>query len=190
MPCLRTVGNSALKAQFGALSPCKESVKATAYKTLVRPRLEYGTCAWNPYTSLQVGKIEKVQRSAARFVVNDHRRTSSVTAMLEQLGWQSLESRRLQQQLTMMYKIKHNLVGILLPPVLLAPQANTRRTDHDRFTQPQCRVNAYAYSFYPRTVRAWNALPLSTVTSSSLATFKVAVQSQVLSAAPAYLSRY
>ena len=103
------------------LHPCKPHVKEIAYKTLVRPKVEYGATAWNPHTTIQVDKIEKIQRSAARFVANDHRRTSSVTAMLNRLKWQSLESRRLQQQLLMLYKIKTGLVNIHLPPTLLTP---------------------------------------------------------------------
>ena len=44
---------------------------------------------------------------------NDNRRTSSVTSMLQELGWEDLKSRREQNKVTMMYQtIVNNLVKI------------------------------------------------------------------------------
>ena len=52
------------------------------------------------------------QRSSARFVMGDFDRTSSVTAMLKDLHWPSLQDRRLQNRLIMLYKIRFGLVDI------------------------------------------------------------------------------
>ena len=48
--------------------------------------------------------IEKVQRCAARFVLNDYFYNSSVTDMLSKLQWGSLESRREKSRLHMFYR--------------------------------------------------------------------------------------
>jgi len=39
---------------------------------------------------------------------------------------------------------------------------------------PACRTTARRESFYPRTIKDWNALTATTVTVTSLATFKTA----------------
>ena len=80
---------------------CKIKTKSPAiremdYKTLVRPLVEYSSSVWSPNTDKYIGKIEMVQRKAARWTLSlDNFHTqASVTEMLTQLGGRSLEQRR------------------------------------------------------------------------------------------------
>ena len=62
------------------LHAAPQQVRKTAYETLVRPSLEYATCAWSPHTQSAIKKVEQVQRAAARFVCGllpDYRRRST-----------------------------------------------------------------------------------------------------------------
>ncbi|KAI8510450.1 hypothetical protein Bbelb_113660 [Branchiostoma belcheri] len=59
------------------LCHCTSQVKNTCYKALVRPQLEYCASVWDPYTAGGVQAVERVQRRAARMVMNDYARTSS-----------------------------------------------------------------------------------------------------------------
>ena len=68
------------------LSSCPRDIKATCYKSLIRPQLEYAATVWDPITKTNINKVEAVQRRAARFCHNDYHRTSSVTTMLQDLG--------------------------------------------------------------------------------------------------------
>ena len=61
-------------------------------------------------------KIEMVQRRAARFVYNDYSRFSHVSAMIDALGWDSLEHHRFANQ--MFYKIYKGHIAISLPAVM------------------------------------------------------------------------
>ena len=70
------------------------STKAVAYKTLVQPKLEYAASILSPYSKLQINQVEKVQRTAARWICRRWRNASSVGEMLDELKWPSLEACR------------------------------------------------------------------------------------------------
>ena len=51
------------------------------------------------YTAKDIQQLERVQRRAARFVKKDYRRTTSVTGLLDELGWLPLFERRKHSRL-------------------------------------------------------------------------------------------
>ena len=150
-----------------------QSAKDKAYKTYVHPTLEYASTTWASKTATLNQKIEMVQRRSARFVMNGYRRTSSATAMLETLNWDTLERRRDQARLTMMYRIVHQLVDIPAE-TYLTPSSQTGRTrGHDtRFQQIQTCFAGYQNSFIPCTIVLWNQLPQSAVSQTTLDAFQ------------------
>ena len=54
---------------------------------MVRSLLEYSCPVWDPNRQGDVDKFNKIQRAAARFVTNNCQRKSSVTALIQDLGW-------------------------------------------------------------------------------------------------------
>ena len=74
----------------------------------MRPVLEYASCVWDPYTTKEKTKIEKIQRRAARFVTKNYKKKESVTAMLKKLKWQSLEDRRKKARL---FALDQNIIS-------------------------------------------------------------------------------
>ena len=77
------------------------AIKTTAYKTLVRPIIEYAATVWDPYTKSDTSRLEMVQRRGARFVLNRYHNRSSFSDMLNILKWTPLEDRRQHQRLAM-----------------------------------------------------------------------------------------
>ena len=113
--------NSTLGFLRRNLRKCPSKIKEQAYKTYVRPILEYSSSVWDPHTDDLSSKIDMVQRRAARFVMADYRQKSSVTKMLQTLQWQTLQERRAHSKIIMMYRIVHRLVAIPVAPPYLHP---------------------------------------------------------------------
>ena len=151
---------------------CPRKVKVLCYLTLLRPVIEYGSIIWDPFTQANTRKLEMIQRRYARFVCNDHRRTSSVTAMLDQLHWSSLQERRAQAKVAMMFCIKNSLISTP-PQTVLTPSIPALLRGHDQKLQvPYARTQVLQRSFFPDATRLWNSLPQAAVTCTSLLSFK------------------
>ena len=155
------------------LQKCPEKVKEQAYTALVRPHLEYASCAWDPYLKKNIEKIEAVQRKAARFVKSNYtREEGTVTALLKDLQWRSLVERRQQARLVMMFKIVRNLVAVRMPSYITKQAPGTRGYHELHFRQVSTRTDSYKYSFLPRTICEWNDLSTSVIECPCVVTFK------------------
>ena len=150
--------------------------KTQCFKTLVRPILEYASPAWDPHTANNISSIEKVQRRAARFVTNNYSTTSSTSEMIQNLEWPSLQQRRSDAKLVMMYRITYNLIDIPAA-AYLHPSGLTTRGHSLRYFTPYCRTDTYRYSFFQWGIRLWNQLPEHLVTVSTLECFKAGLTS-------------
>ena len=132
--------------------------------------MEYTSTIWDPHTQKDIDCLEKTQRCCTRFVYQDFQRTSSVTKMMTQLGWESLAERRAMAKGTMMYRAVHGLVCIPVWSYLTLVISATRGNIVKVFIQ-YCRTTAIQYSF-PDTARLWNSLHPDVVAAQSLESFK------------------
>jgi len=137
---------------------CTADTKALAFTSLVRPHLEFASAAWDPYTETDSHQLDKVQRRAARFVHKDYKRITSVSQLVSKLGWESLVHRRQNARLSLLYKGLHGLASIPVDQ-LQHPSRSTRHSSVNTFIPLSSRIDAYKYSFFPRTIVNWNALP-------------------------------
>ena len=144
--------------------------KELAYKTFIRPLVEYACTVWDPASKTEIAKIEMVQRRAARYVLHRHHNTSSVGEMLQTLKWPSLEQRRQASRLNMLFKISNSLVQVRTDE-LQPLEARARRTHSKAFKRVTCTGNVKLNSFIPRTIREWNELPEDIVNSPSAQAF-------------------
>ena len=172
--------NQALGFAKRNINTRSQKIRSMAYKTLVRPRLEYCASVWDPHTQCAVQRLEMVQRRAARCVMRRYHNTSSVTHMLDHLQWPLLSQRRSCLRLVFLFKIVNQLVAIPPDLYITSHQTNTKTHQH-AFLPFLCSTNSYRHSFFPATVCQWNTLPDHIVTSSSLNIFKAAVTQHVCS---------
>ena len=151
---------------------CTRDVKSKLYLSLVRPLMEYAVAAWDPYTQRNINALEKVQRRAARFAFRDYSRDSSVNQMLTELQWPLLADRRENHRLSFMFKATRGLISIALNNYITIAGRTTRHKHNLHFDHLYARTDVYKYSFFPRTIPAWNRLSRDIIDSGSLMTFK------------------
>ena len=90
-------------------------------------------------------------------------------------NWHPLDQRRIESRLVMMYKVTYDLVAIPASDYLVR---NTRASRHIHplaYRQIQTLKDYYRFTFFPRTVIHWNALPAYIPTLPTLAQFSGAV---------------
>jgi len=102
----------------------------------------------------------------------EYRTTSSTTAMMADLGWPTLQHRRSNAKLVMVYRITHNLIAIpaaqYFHPLTLGGHGYGYR-----FHVPFSRTDTIKlFSFIPSAIRLWNQLPEHLATAVSLKAFK------------------
>jgi len=142
----------------GAPANCKK----LAYVTLVRSGMEYASVIWDPYTKADSNKLEKIQRTAARWILSSHSYETSVTSLLQQLQLESLEERHKIQRLAFMYKILNDQVAVPATSVDLTLSSRPSRgadANQQKLVTVRSYTENYRQSYSIRTVKDWNILP-------------------------------
>ena len=87
------------------LKSCSQDCRKSAFISLVRSVLDYGSIIWDPYLSRDIEKLERVQRQAARFITGDYhsREEGSVTGMLDMLELETLQRRRSRRSMCRLF---------------------------------------------------------------------------------------
>ena len=133
--------------------------------------MEYAATVGDSRTTDNIKQIEAVQRKAARFVTGDFRYTSSVTATMESLSWETLQHRRQQAKAIMMFRVVHAMVAILASPYLqLLLEEATSTSTKSHIAGPRNIKNPFS-----RQASDWNQLPEELTTAESLETFKAGI---------------
>ena len=92
------------------------TIKTQAYNAYVRTLAGYATTVWYPHTQENVRKLEMVQHLGAGWVLGRYHDRSSVTSMLEERNWRSIEQRRAYSWHVILYKMANSLVAIDASP--------------------------------------------------------------------------
>ena len=89
------------------------------YTTFIRPILEYGNEIWDNCTQYEKEEIDKIQNEAAR-IATGTTKLISIETLYSEIGWETLDSRRRKQTLSLFYKMYSNIspsyLSFLVPP--------------------------------------------------------------------------
>ena len=178
---ISSTANRTLAFIMRNLNQCPQNIKSNAYKSLVRPLLEYSSSVWDPHTKKLSCKIDSVQRRAARFCFNDFRSKSegAVSDMINKLEWEPLANRRMARRLVIFHKALHGHLSIPLDNLAQPANRISRHNNSRAFNNPTTTKDCCRYSFFPKTIRDWNNLPDSIVTIQDNNKFKEAINRHI-----------
>ena len=136
-------------------------VKNKCYTVLIRPKAEYASPVWDPHYKIHIQNIEKIQKSAARYVCNNYVMESGNTAVnLKSLGWKPLEERRLDNKLNILKKGILGKIDIPTDRLKLNPRQTRRGGGGPVYAREHSKIEAHRNSFFPSTTRLYNNLPV------------------------------
>lgn len=139
---------------------CTSKTKLVAYTSLLRPLLEYADVVWDPHTKTETNCLERIQNKSLRFIYHAYGRGVSVTELRNRSGLPTLESRRKLHRLKFLHNIVNAHSGLAFETYM---QFNTSRQTRNKHVKtiimPLTKTNSLRYSFFPRTISDWNALP-------------------------------
>ena len=144
----------------------------TIYKTFKRSRLDYADIIYDQaYNSTFHDKLESSQFNAGLAITGAIRGTSS-EKIYQELGLESLKSRRWFRKTCHLYKIFNEKS----PSYIFNLVPNFNRVHNTRFNYniPPIKVrhDCFKNSFYPSLISEWNKLSFNIRDSASLNTFK------------------
>ena len=140
------------------------------YKSLVRPRLEYGNTVWHPRFKKDDVAIERVQRRATKLIPT--LKALGYGERLRRLNLPSMWYRRKRGDMIEVYKF---LTGVYSTDsdVIFRLNANSKTRGHSlKLYKHSSRLDVRKFSFGFRTVTAWNSLPEEVVTAENVNIFK------------------
>ena len=134
----------------------------TIYKSFVRPHLDYCDIAYDrPNNESFISKLEQVQYNAALAITGAIKCTSH-SKLYNELGLESLESRRRLRRLCFLHKIISISNGLPAYLYKLIPKKSHQyitRNVSDIATY-QCRTDAFKFSFFSWTINDWNKIDI------------------------------
>ena len=163
------------------LFSCSASVKATAYRAVVRPILEYASPAWCLHTKKDVTNLEAIQRHAARWVCGsrwdtiNHNWSRSSDSCLQELHWPTLHTRRSYFSTSLTHDILHNRVAIPFSKYFQFSTTVTRSHPMSLFI-PSSTINSRRFSFFINSPFLWNTIPHRILKLTNPAAFRTALR--------------
>ena len=147
------------------------------YNALVVPYFNYCSTVWGNIGKGLSDKIQKLQNRAARILTFSNYETRS-SILLDELGWERLENKRLKQLAMIMYKIHNNPSPSYLRRIFtntsIVHAHNLRNSEINCYV-PRPRTEYAKGNLHYRGSVLWNKIPSEIRHLSSLKLFKTSL---------------
>ena len=140
------------------------------HKDKVEPNFNYCCSVWGSCVSTKLNKLQKLQNRASRIVTNSPF-DSSATALIQDLGWPTIEELIHREASVMAYKWLNKLVPDYLSSCmskLSDRHARELRNSATDLLIPRMKTFYGQKSFAFRGAKEWNNLDLRTKLASSI----------------------
>ena len=158
-----------------------EDTAMLLYRALIEPYFDHCCPVWDGLSNELADKLQKLQNRAIRVITkSDH--YSSATALLGELGWDNLCTRRKKQKLKLMFKTLNGqspeyLKGLFMP---FSTDYGLRNIDN-KLALPKPRTDFLKRSFCYSGAQLWNSLPSNVRAIRSFTKFKNKIDRQLSS---------
>ena len=134
----------------------------TCYKSFVRPVLEYGDIVYSSCKKADAAKLVSVQNDALRIIAGAKRFTSNFL-LLNETGFQTLETRRDAHSMILFCKCLHNKVPQYLTDCMpeRLHSRNTRSAASPTFRIIKASSTQYQNSLFPKCLKFFNTHDLN-----------------------------
>ena len=159
-----------------------ENIQKIYYQSHVLPMIDYGSISWGSISKMNIERINKLQKRAARIILKADNTTPSVE-MFQKLGWMAVSQRINYDKAVLTYKALNNLtpayISDLLTPTAIACNRNLRSTGNGSLMLPKTKTSLYTGSFTFSAPKLWSTFPTSVKQAPSLNTFKRVVKEHI-----------
>ena len=144
------------------------------YTTFIRPILEYADVIWDNCGDYEKQELEKIQNEAAR-IATAASKLISIRNLYNEIGWETLEKRRINHKLILFYKMYNNLTPDYLSSLVLSSVNEVSHYQLRNANDVQtinARTALYFNSFLPSVIRQWTNIPDTDKYVGSVDSFK------------------
>ena len=144
------------------------------WKINFAPYFDYCSCVWASTSKGLSDKLQRLQNRSARIIKQANYETRS-SDLLNELGWEKLEDRRINQLAVTMYKINNDLSPSYLKNIFtqtMNKHSYNLRNSSINLHVPRPHSEAGKSSFHYRGASLWNKIPAEVRTQSNVISFK------------------
>ena len=142
---------------------CSALAKDVAYRSIVRPCMEYACVVWNPHIAKDCALLDTVQNRAARWVKKSLwdsatlKWTKSSRDCVSDINWASHSTRRTFLTCFLFNVIHEGVISKLKDHLL--PLSDITRSHKLTFQAISSTLNSYRYSLLVNGIFLWNMIP-------------------------------
>ena len=154
----------------------KQRQRETYYNGVIKPTLLYGSMIWDSCNVEHLQSILKLQKRAARIILDAERLTPSVV-LFNNLNWPPFTEQSLKKRCALLYKRVYNCITPIYLDSLLVrnSEIHNRATRHSNINlvcPKYKRKTEGGRTFTIRTIKDWNCMNANIRNNGSLASFK------------------